>query len=206
MARRADAERNRAKILEAAAAVFGESGIDVPMSEVARRAEVGIATVMRNFPAREQLIEETFAGPMHEYALTAAAAAADPDAWHGFRSFLEYLVRVQSGSRGFNQVLTTMFPGAERLEAQRQAALRDFVRLVGRAKAAGRLRPDFSPHDLPLFLLATSSVVRLGDEAATARLVGYLMRACAAGREEPLPPAPEPRGLYEALEQRGKSP
>src|SRR5690242_8318204 len=125
------------------------------MSEVARRAEVGIATVMRNFPAREQLIEETFARPMHEYAVTAAAAAADPDAWHGFRSFLEYLVRVQSGSRGFNEVLTTMFPGAERLEAERQAALRDFVRLVKKAKAAGRLRADFSPHDLPLFLLAT---------------------------------------------------
>ncbi|GAA0462390.1 TetR family transcriptional regulator [Paractinoplanes deccanensis] len=207
MARRADAERNRALVVRAAEEVFGEAGIDVPMSEVARRAGVGIATVMRNFPAREELIEETFLAAMRDYATAAAAAAADPDPWQGFRGFLGYLVRVQGGNRGFNQVLTTMFPGAERLEAERQAALRDFIRLVGRAKAAGKLRADFSPHDLPLFLLATSGVVRPGSEAlavAGRRLVAYLLRACEAGDTEPLPPAPGARELYRALENSSR--
>lgn len=205
--RRADAERNRARVVEAAAAVFGESGIDVPMSEIARRAGVGIATVMRNFPGREQLIEETFLPAMQRYASVANQAATDPDPWHGFRGFLEYVCRVQAGDRGFNQVLTTMFPGAPLLEAERQTAFKDFVRLIARAKSAGRLRPDFSPHDLPLFLLATSGVVRPGGEAlATAgrRLVDYLLQACQVTGNGQLSPPPAPRELYKALEISGR--
>ncbi len=201
--RRADAERNRSRILHAAAQVFAESGIDVPMSEVARRAEVGIATLMRNFPAREELIEETFLEAMKDYAAAAATAADDPDPWRGFCGFIEYVCRLQHENRGFNQVLTTMFPRAERLEAERQLAFRAFVRLINRAKATGRLRKDFSPHDLPLMLLATYGVVRTGDEAlviAGRRLIGYLLQACAAANAAELPPAPAPRALYRALE------
>ncbi|MFG1610988.1 TetR/AcrR family transcriptional regulator [Actinoplanes sp. NPDC049265] len=201
---RADAERNRARIIEAAARVFAESGVDVPMSEVARAAQVGIATLMRNFPAREELIEATFLDAMRDYADAAAASARHDDPWQGFGDFIEYVCRVQLENRGFNQVLTTMFPKAEQLEAQRQQAFRDFVRLIGRAKAAGRLRPDFSPHDLPLMLLAISGVAGPGTEALAAagrRLVAYLLQACEATNTGPLPPPPEPRELYRALEK-----
>ncbi|GAA3942934.1 TetR family transcriptional regulator [Amorphoplanes auranticolor] len=205
--RRADAERNRARILEAAATVFAGSGIDVPMSEVARQAQVGIATLMRNFPTREELIEAVFHHAMADYAAAAAAATASPDPWQGFSDFIAYLCRVQHENRGFNQVLTTMFPAAERLEAQRQAAFRDFVRLINRAKAAGRLRDDFSPHDLPLVLLATSGLARPGDEALALggrRLLGYLLQSFEATNTGPLPPAPEPRELYRALEHTAR--
>lgn len=201
--RRADAQRNHAQILAAAARVFAESGVDVPMSEVARQAQVGIATLMRNFATREQLIEATFLDAMKDYAAAAAAATADADPWRGFCDFVEYVCRLQHDNRGFNQVLTTMFPAAEQLEVQRQLAFRDFVRLVNRAKAAGRLRADFSAHDLPLILLATAGTARPGDVAFAAagrRLMGYLLQAFEATNKSPLPPAPDPRELYRALE------
>src|SRR5664280_1598879 len=59
--RRVDAQRNRARLLEAAGEMFAESGLNVPMSEIARRAGVGIATLARNFDTREAIIEATFA-------------------------------------------------------------------------------------------------------------------------------------------------
>jgi AcrR family transcriptional regulator len=201
--RRADAERNRARVLATAAEIFAESGIDVPMSEVARRAGVGIATLIRNFPSRGDLIAATFGAAMTAYADAAAAAVADPDPWHGFCEFIEYVCRIPCHDRGFTQVLTTMFPGIESLEAERQRALRDFVRLVSQAKAAGVLRADFSPHDLPLILMATGGVMRSHTPAlatATQRLVGYLLQSCAATNTTPLPAAPPPRELYRALE------
>ncbi|WP_432837373.1 TetR/AcrR family transcriptional regulator [Dactylosporangium sp. CA-092794] len=204
VARRADAERNRQRALVAAAEVFAEAGIDAPMSDVARRAEVGIATLMRNFPAREDLVAAVFADAMAAYAAAAAAAADDPDPWRGFCDFIGYVCRVPCTDRGFAQVLTTMFPGVAALEAQRQRAFRDFVRLVRRAKAAGRLRADFSPHDLPLFLMAAAGVARTHTEAlatAAERLVGYLLQAAAAPGSAALPAGPPPRALYEALEK-----
>jgi AcrR family transcriptional regulator len=200
---RADAARNRQRVLDAAAEVFAGSGIDVPMSEVARHAGVGIATLIRNFPTREDLIAATFATAMTAYADAAAAAARDPDPWNGFRDFLRYVCRIPQHDRGFGQVLTTMFPGVEALEAQRQRGLREFIRLVRKAKAAGALRADFSPHDLPLILLATGGVARPGDPAlatATDRLVGYLLQSCAAPGHGALPAPPPPRALYRALE------
>ncbi|GAA2526142.1 TetR/AcrR family transcriptional regulator [Winogradskya humida] len=202
---RADAVRNRERVLAAAAEVFGESGIDVPMSEVARRAGVGIATLIRNFPARADLVEATFGAAMTDYADTATRAAADPDPWAAFCGFIEYVCRIPQRDRGFAQVLTTMFTGAELLEAQRQRGLREFIRLVRRAKAAGVLRADFSPHDLPLILLATGGVMRTQTPALAAaqdRLIGYLLQACAASNTKPLPGAPPPRDLYAALEFR----
>jgi AcrR family transcriptional regulator len=200
---RADAARNRQRLLDAAVEVFGEAGIDVPMSEVARRAGVGIATLVRNFPAREDLIAATFSASMTAYADAAAAAAADPDPGRAFCGFIEYVCRIPQRDRGLGQVLTTMFPGVEALESERQRGLREFIRLVRRAKEAGGLRPDFSPHDLPLIMLATAGVTRAGTPALAAaadRLVGYLLQACAAGNTGPLPGLPPPRELYRALE------
>lgn len=200
---RADAARNRQRVLSAAAEVFGEEGIDAPMSVVARRAGVGIATLIRNFPTRESLIEAVFGEAMTAYAQAAAQAAADPDPWAAFCGFIEYVCRIPHQDRGFAQVLTTMFTGAAALETERQRGLREFIRLVRRAKAAGGLRADFSPHDLPLIMMATGGVLRSRSPAlakAGDRLVGYLLQACSATNTLPLPGPPPPRDLYEALE------
>ncbi|WP_033337633.1 TetR/AcrR family transcriptional regulator [Catenuloplanes japonicus] len=204
---RADAARNRRRVLDAAAEIFGRDGIDVPMSEVARHAGVGIATLIRNFPAREDLVEAVFADAMKAYADRAAEAAADPDPWPAFCDFIGYACRLPHTDRGFGQVLTTMFPGVAGLEAERQRALRSFIRLVNNAKAAGALRADFSPHDLPLILLATGGILRSAEPVlaeAGQRLVDYFLQACAAVNTGTLSGPPPARELYRALERANR--
>jgi AcrR family transcriptional regulator len=202
--RRADAERNRARILAAAAEVFGESGLLVPMSEVARRAGVGIATLSRNFATREELITATFAATMTAYADAIDTALADPDPWNGFCRYVEQVCQMQAADRGFTHVLTMTFPTAPEFEAERGRAYRGFVRLVTEAKATGRLRADFFPQDLPIFLMANAGVISAAGDAAPGawrRLVAYLLQACAAEHAEPLPAPPPARAVYRALQQ-----
>ncbi|GAA0279043.1 hypothetical protein GCM10009539_78580 [Cryptosporangium japonicum] len=77
------------------------------------------------------------------------------------------------------------------------------MRLVRRAKADGVLRADFSPHDLPLIMMATAGVTRSGSPAlgvAADRLVGYLLQSFAAVGSDAVPRLPAVRALYEALE------
>ena len=108
---------------------------------------------------------------------------------------------MQPEDRGFAAVLTTDFPDVQELQAHRRRALREFTGLVYRAKAAGALREDFSPYDLPLILLANAGVVGISASAAKAsrRVVALLLRACAAGDNAPLPLGPPPRALLASV-------
>lgn len=205
---RSDARRNRVRILSAAVEVFGESGLLAPMSEVARRAEVGIATLSRHFPGREDLIAAAFGPTMDAYAAAIDTALADPDPWRGFCRYVEQVCEMQVADRGFTSVLTMTFPTAVEFEAARARAYRGFVRLVRDAKGTGRLRPDFSPQDLPLVLMANAGVVGgMGHAAAPSsrRLVAYLLQACAGADadHETLPPAAPVQQMYRALQEVG---
>jgi AcrR family transcriptional regulator len=199
---RADAERNRARILLAARDVFAEQGLDAPVTEVARRADVGIATLLRRFPTREDLITATFADKMTAYAKAIEVALTDPDPWQGFCTYIEEVCAMQAADRGFCNVLTLTFPAAKSFEAERTRAYRGFTELIRRAKSAGKLRPDFSAEDLPLLLMANAGVISATGDAAPAawrRLVGYFLQAAAAQTAPPLPAAPTPRQMYRAL-------
>src|SRR5450631_3595228 len=98
---RCDAERNRSRLVAAAHEVFAEQGLQAPMIEVARRAGVGIATLFRRFPTRDDLITATFAETMTDYARAIDAAVADPDPWQGFCGYVERVCAMQAHDRGF---------------------------------------------------------------------------------------------------------
>jgi AcrR family transcriptional regulator len=199
---RVDAERNRQRILAAARQAFAELGLDVPLEEIARRAEVGIGTLYRRYPTRAELVAAAFESKMADYADAAEQALAHPDPWAGFCDYVERVFEMQAGDRGFTTVLTLTFPTAKRFEATRDRAYADFVTLIERAQAAGKLRDDFVPQDLPLFLMANAGVLSATTEAAPdswRRLVGYLLQACAAPAAQPLPEPPEPRQVYRAM-------
>src|ERR1035437_4074923 len=89
LALRCDAERNRSAILASAHEVFAEQGLEAPMAEAARRAGVGIATLLRRFPAKDDLITATFATTMGDHVRAIDLAVADPDPWQGFCGYLE---------------------------------------------------------------------------------------------------------------------
>ncbi|HEY9408196.1 MAG TPA: helix-turn-helix domain-containing protein [Jiangellaceae bacterium] len=205
---RSDAERNRTRIVAAAREVFADEGLDVPMTAIARRAQVGIATLYRRFPTREDLVAAVFTDRMEAYAAAITTALADADPWHGFTTYVETVCAMQAGDRGFADVLTLSFPTAGALEATRDEAYRGFTELIARAKDIGRLRADFSAEDLVIVLMANAGVVAAtGNDAPDAwrRLVAYLLQAFGTTEAHPLPPAPPPKALYRAMVRLGTS-
>lgn len=199
---RVDAERNRQRIVAAARETFAELGLDAPIDEIARRARVGVGTLYRRYPTRADLVAAAFEAKMAAYAEAARRALADPDPWSGFCGYVKEICGMQAADRGFSTVLTMTFPTAKRFEADRDRAFADFVRLIDRAKAAGKLRADFVPEDMPLFLIANAGVLSATADAAPEsgqRLVGYLLQACSASAAQPLPDPPTPRRMYRVM-------
>jgi AcrR family transcriptional regulator len=198
---RADAERNRERVVLAAREVFRERGLYAPLEEVAARAGVGVGTLYRRFPSRTDLIAGVFEEKMHEYADSVDRALADPDAWQGFCRHVETVCAMQVADRGVTDVLTMTFPADARFEAVRKRAYAGFVELVSAAKTTGRLRPDFSPEDLAMVLMANAGVVNATADAAPEtwrRLVAYFLQAFAAEAARPLPDPPTPEQMHQA--------
>ncbi|WUW21007.1 TetR/AcrR family transcriptional regulator [Streptomyces sp. NBC_01463] len=195
---RADARHNRDRILDAAREAYAAHGIDVPVTTIARRAGVGVATLYRRFPTRAALITEAFA---EQLALCVAAlddALDDPDPWRGFCTLVEKVCAMQATDRGFTAAFLSRFPDAVDFDGERARAEAGIARLVRRAQDAGRLRADFAPSDVTLLLLANCGVTEGSPEvsaAASRRLVGYLLQSFRADRTAPLPP-PAPLELH----------
>jgi AcrR family transcriptional regulator len=199
---RADAERNRERVLDAAREVFAEQGLDASTNEIARRAGVGVATLFRRFPTRDDLVGAAFADRMAAYAAAIDDALAAPDPWEGFRACIERMCQMQADDRGFADVLTMTFPTAKTLEAERNRSAEALAELLDRAKATGRLRQDFVHQDVPLILMANAGVITATRHAAPEawrRLVGYLLQSFAAERAQPLPEPPTTTEMYRAL-------
>jgi AcrR family transcriptional regulator len=205
---RTDAARNRAAIVGAAQLAFAESGLRVPFDEIARRAGVGEATVHRRFPDRASLIAAALGEKMTAYAEAAAEALADPDPWQGFCGYVRRVCAMQSGDRGFADLLTMTFaavnPAVEELENQRACAFRDWVTIVRKAKTTGRLRRDFHPDDLVVLLMANAGVIAATTPTAPdawRRHVEYLLQAFTADNTEPLPASPARGALMRAMQR-----
>ncbi|OSY42167.1 TetR family transcriptional regulator [Pseudonocardia autotrophica] len=202
---RSDAALNRTRILEAARAAFALRGIDVPMAAIARRAGVGVATLFRRFPTKQALVSEVFAEQVKACELLLETALADPDPWRGFCDLLESVRAVQIRDRGFTQAFLSAHPDAGHA-AERAKAERDFAEVVRRAQAVGRLRADFSPHDLPLIMLAQVGITTTSSEiadVASRRLLAYLLQSFAVrpddgpARSLPSPPEMDLRAVIE---------
>jgi AcrR family transcriptional regulator len=97
-AMRADAVRNRDRLVSAAAEMFGERGVDVPLDEVARRAGVSIGTLYNHFPNRGALLDAVLPERLAEFDRFAQSALADPDPWRGFTEFLDGVFVMQRGT------------------------------------------------------------------------------------------------------------
>ncbi|MGQ4514683.1 TetR family transcriptional regulator [Streptomyces sp. DW26H14] len=199
-AERSDARDNRARILEAARAVFGEEGLKAPMREVARHAGVGPATLYRHFPTKQELIMETFAEQRRACRTAVRDALADGDPWRGFRSMVERICELHAHSRGFADAFMTAFPEATDFAADREQTLRAVGELARRAQKTGRLRPDFVIDDLTLMLMAHRGLhdIPRADRVTTSRrFAAYVIEAFGAAPETaagaPLPPVPRLR-------------
>src|SRR4051794_29920430 len=96
---RADARRNRERVLVAARQCFARSGLDAQVDDIARAAEVGVGTVYRHFPTKEALAEAIAADHFDRLAASAREALENPDPWEAFSTFLRSSAQVQAGDR-----------------------------------------------------------------------------------------------------------
>jgi AcrR family transcriptional regulator len=199
---RVDAERNRQRLIAAAREMFAERGLDVPMEDIARHAGVGVATLYRRFPTRADLIAGAFEAKMAAYADAGTQALAHPDPWAGFCAYIEQVCAMQADDRGFATVLCMTFPADKQFEAERDRAYDNFLELVRRAQAAGRLRADFVAEDLAILLMANAGVVAGTADAAPdawRRFAAYMIQAFSARSAAPLPEPPTHTAMHRAL-------
>jgi AcrR family transcriptional regulator len=163
---RADAERNRQRILAAAEELFMERGADVSLNEVAKRAKVGIGTLYRRFPTREALLAATSNERFLSVAESSRARDSDHDPEGAMRRFLEELAMntslYQSLAASLGTVIQSGTPGCNAVAAEGR-------RLLRRAQEAGIIRGDASFDDI-VFVVSAISIAVEKDSAPASRI------------------------------------
>lgn len=148
---RADARRNRARVLEAAESVFAAKGTGAPTEEVARAAGVGIGTVFRHFPTKEALLEAVLFARLHRFVDEAEAVVAreSPDPGEAFFSFLTSWVEMSSAKNAYFEALTAAGVNVQSTKSVIGGRLMEALGvLLRRAQDAGAVRTDLTPGEL----------------------------------------------------------
>ena len=171
---RADAIRNRERVLEAAKAVFSAGGPEASLEAVARKAGVGIGTLYRHFPTREALFEAVYRREVQQLSELAEALKSEADPVDALRRWLRSNVEFVATKKGMSAALALAVQSSSELTAFSFDRLSKAVgALLDRAVAAGEIRADISPEDVLRALVGMcylhdqpgwqNSVVRLLD-------------------------------------------
>ncbi|PSK99641.1 TetR family transcriptional regulator [Murinocardiopsis flavida] len=194
---RADARRNRDRIVASARALFAEHGAKVPMEEIARCAGVGVGTLYRRFPDRESLLHAVSADAMRRMLATARAAAEEePDGWHALVRYLRAYGELHNGAlhASVDPEMHDRIRRGPDVTRDRRALLAVLTGIIERAHAEGALRRDVGLGDISsVFALHLHLPAGTGAEAARAaprRLVELLIAGLRAPAAEPLPGPP----------------
>ncbi len=155
---RADAARNRAKILEAAARVFAERGLDATLDDIAEAADVGVATVYRRFPDKDALVAALFEDAIDDIAALARRALERENSWDGFVWFLEEALERQCDNRGLRDAFVGSPYAQEKISAAKHRVGPAFSALVLRAQDDGYLRSDVTETDILVLEMMISSL------------------------------------------------
>lgn len=155
---RADAERNRERILAAAAELYAERGLDVSLDDIAAAAGVGVGTVYRRFPDKDALIDALFEDKIDRAVELASDALEIEDPWEGLVTFMRGMCRMQAEDRGLKDALLLRDRGRERVAAARERIAPRALKLFARAQEAGALRPDLGSFDVPMLHLCVGLI------------------------------------------------
>lgn len=197
---RRDAQANRERIVAAARVAFAADGVDVPVEAIARRAGVGMGTLYRHFPAKEDLIDAVLEDAFDEFIGAAEEALAEEDAWDALRTFLERVFALHVENRGLKDVLATRSHGQTRAESMRTKMRALLRRMIVRAQEQGALRSDFTPEDMPLVFWTVGRVIEVTADVAPElwrRYLGLLLDGLRADAATPLPRPPLTRAQLE---------
>jgi len=146
---RADAVRNRERVLEAAKAVFSAGGPDASLEAVAKRAGVGIGTLYRHFPTRESLFEAVYRREVQQLGELAEQLKTEAAPVDALRRWLRSNVEFVATKKGMSAALALAVQGSSELSAYSFDRLTKAIgALLDRAVAAGEIRSDISPEDV----------------------------------------------------------
>jgi AcrR family transcriptional regulator len=160
---RADARRNRERIVDAARTLFAECGATTQMDDVARRAEVGVGTVYRHFPTKQALLGELLAAKFRGHAEIARKWAVQEDGWTAFEGFLrETWAQVADDATLQQRIHWVDDDEALAIAgAERAVVVSILGEIIERAKAQGRLRPAFTVDHIPALMCAVGAVMAM---------------------------------------------
>lgn len=172
---RADAKRNRDRLVEVAHAVFKERGLDAPLDEIARRAGVGAGTLYRHFPTREDLMRGVYRAEIDGLCARGRELASSPAPGDALATWLRLLADM-ADRRGLAAALYERVgsdPPSPFLQGAKEAMETTASTLLKRAQEAGAIRADVTVSEL---LKLTHGVARLSDgPPETQRLLSILL-------------------------------
>jgi AcrR family transcriptional regulator len=163
---RADAQRNRDKLLSAALILLAEAGPDVPLEAVARQAGVGIGTLYRHFPTREALLEAVYRNEVVQLSEAADALLAEHPPDEALALWMERFLSYAETKRGMRDALKAIVASSELFADARRCNIAAIERLLEAGVAAGTLREDVDAEDV---LHAMGAVWSLGGDGWDAR-------------------------------------
>ena len=165
---RADARRNRQAVIEAARKLFADEGLDAQMPDVAKAAKVGVGTVYRHFPTKDDLIAALVAERFERLAQRAREDLEMDDAWEGISDFIRFSAQIQADDRGLCEVMGSR---PEFMDAAAVAVgLPELCeRLVKRAQRSGELRRDLVWEDIPMIACGLGRITQATVGPATGR-------------------------------------
>jgi len=174
---RADARRNFDALLSAAREVFAEEGADASLEDIARRAGVGIGTLYRNFPTRQDLFERVYIGEVEDLC-TAARDLAELPPWEALVAWLRRFVTYIATKRALMEALST---GSPVFAVCRSTMYQAGTPLFERAQAAGEVRADLTFDDLVKMASGLTSGT-FADDAQRTRVFSIALDGIRAAR------------------------
>jgi AcrR family transcriptional regulator len=156
---RADARRNRERVLAAARQRFAEDGLDAQIDDIAKAAGVGVGTVYRHFPTKEDLIEALIAARFDRLAEWMREALEEDDPWRAFCDFMYRSAEMQANDRALSEAM------ASRSDEMHRAAVDSGLHalteeLIARAQKSGGMRSDAVVEDVPAIICGLGRVTR----------------------------------------------
>ncbi|MFL9873043.1 TetR/AcrR family transcriptional regulator [Paraburkholderia megapolitana] len=174
---RADALRNRERILEEAKKAFTREGDDISLEDVARQAGVGPGTLYRHFPTRDALLESVYRAEVTKLAEEQQRLSDSLPALEALRSWMRLFVDYIATKKIIAPALNSIVGGPAEVYKASGAQITEAIQsLVARAVASGDIRPDLEPLDLLRALVGVSNVASAPDwQESAKRLVDILL-------------------------------
>ncbi len=164
---RADARRNHEAVLVAAREVFAAEGMEAGMDEIAHRAGVGVGTVYRHFPTKDDLITALIREHFVRLAERAKEALAEEDPWQAFCEFMRWSARIAAEDRALGEFLGSR-PNIGESEANRSGLPELTEELMGRAQRAGDMREDLVVEDVPTMICGLGAITTAHPDSIAA--------------------------------------